>query len=228
MLRRRLPILAALVVPLRPAHALDEAAATRLLFSQTDAGQHNGGMACSAVKPWPAAEGLSVVVVPDDDVAIRVALMRTGDDGTPQIVAGPVRVEPITIDPIWGCRMEVDDLAPLGGRPLVAVRMLNSYTSTGRSSFTQSLHLLLRDGETLRPIFGSLTAASHREYSENGHNFIDWRRQWRVVPAQARPGTMPDLVVRDVRTNAAVSRHRWTGEAYAPPTFEEMPPMGPG
>ncbi len=71
-------------------------------------------------------------------------------------------------------------------------------------------------------------AASHREYSENGHNFIDWRRQWRVVPAQARPGAMPDLVVRDRRTNAAVSRHRWAGEAYDPPTFEEMPPMGPG
>lgn len=227
MLRRHLPFLATLAWPLRQALALDEAAATRLLFSQTDAGRHGDGMACSAARAWPGAEGLSVVVVPDTDTLL-VALVGAGDGGAPQIVAGPVTVEPITIDPIWGCLLHVDDLAPLGGHPVIAVRIINSYTSTGRSSSTESLHLLLRDGAALRPIFGGMLAGSHREYSENGHNFINWRRRWRILRANARPGAMPDLIVRDTRNNAIVSRHRWGGESYVPPTFEQMPPFGPG
>jgi hypothetical protein len=49
-----------------------------------------------------------------------------------------------------------------------------------------------------------------------------------VVPVGGRPGGMPDLVVRDVRNDATVSRHRWTGEAHAPPVFDRTPPLGPG
>lgn len=225
--RRHLLALAALALPLRQAHALEEAAATRMLFAQGEDGGRGSQMACSAFKPWPAADGVFVVVVPDGQDGMRVALMRAGTDGAPQIVAGPAEIEPITIDPIWTCLMDVDDLAPLGGRPVVAVRLHNSYLSTGRSSATESLHLLLRDGEALRVVFGSLLSASHSEVGPRGQR-TGWQRRWRVVPVGGRPGGMPDLVVRDARSNATVSRHRWAGEAYRPPVFDRMPPLGPG
>ena len=79
---------------IHPAHALDEPAAARLLFSQAEAGRHGDGMACSAVKPWPAAEGLSVVVVPNDDVSILVALIGAREgvgSGAPSAVTGRAR-----------------------------------------------------------------------------------------------------------------------------------------
>ena len=226
LLRRRLPLLAALALPVRAAQALEERAATQFLFSHTADGGR-GEMACSAFKAWgPDADGIFVVVVPDGQ-DIRVALMRAGEDGAPQVVAGPVTVEPLTIDPLWSCLIDIDDLAPLGGQRVIAVRLSNSYTSTGRSTSNEALHLVVRDGTALRPIFASLLRAAHSETGPRGQR-TGWERRWRVVPVGGRPGGMPDLVVRDVRNNAAVSRHRWTGEAYVPPVYDRTPPLGQG
>jgi len=223
--RRALAGLAAgLLLPGAPARALDDAAATRALFAGTEDGRRGASMACSAVAPWQ--DGLSVVVVPDDG-ALRIALMRDGADGSLETVAGPVSIDPVTIDPLWSCLLDVDRLAPLGGRPVIAVRLHNSYTSTGRSTSTEALHLLLRDGPTLRLVFSGLVAAAHSEVAERGRR-ISWQRRWVVVPTGRGRDGMPNLEVRDRRTNAVVSRHRWTGQAYDPPVFDRTPPLGPG
>ena len=227
MRRRGLFVLPALMLPAGAARALDDAAATRALFGGTEDGRRGASMACSGVGAWgPEAEGLSVVVVPDDGV-LRIALMRDGTNGEPNVVAGPVAVEPITIDPLWSCLLDVDRLAPLAGRPVIAVRIRNAYTSTGRSTSTEALHLLLRDGTALRPIFGSLIAAAHSEDTGRGRR-SSWQRRWVVVPVGRGRDDMPDLEVRDRRNNAAVSRHRWDGTGYQPPVFDRTPPLGPG
>ncbi|MBW6397345.1 hypothetical protein KPL78_05755 [Roseomonas sp. HJA6] len=225
--RRGLAGLAALLLPAGAAQALEQAAATRALFAGTEDGRRGVSMACSGFGAWgPEADGLSVVVVPDDD-DLRIALMRSGADGAPEIVAGPVSIEPITIDPLWSCLLDVDRLAPVGERPVIAVRIRNSYTSTGRSTSTEALHLLLRDGTTLRPIFGGLLSAAHSEAGPRGRR-TSWQRRWVVVTAGRGRGGMPDLEVRDRRNNAVVSRHRWGGEGYVPPVFDRTPPLGPG
>ena len=229
MIRRRgLAILPALLLlPAGAARALDEAVAVRTLFADTEAGRRGASPACSGFGAWgPAAEGLSVVAVPDED-GLRVALMHDGANGAAEIVAGPALLEPITIDPWWACRIDLDRLAPLGGRPVIALRIHNSYTSTGRSTSTEALHLLLRDGATLRPIFGSLLSAAHSEEGPRGRR-TGWQRRWVVVPVGRGRDGMPELEVRDRRNNAVVSRHRWGGEGYAPPIFDRTPPLGPG
>ncbi|MEO3470680.1 hypothetical protein AAFN86_02355 [Roseomonas sp. CAU 1739] len=225
--RRGLALLPALLLPARAARAVEEAAAVRSLFIGPGDGRSGGSPSCSGFGAWgPEAEGLSVVAVPVDD-ALRVSLMHDGANGAPETVAGPVELDPITIDPWWACRIDVDRLAPLGGRAVIALRIHNSYTSTGRSTSTEALHLLLRDGATLRPAFGSLLSAAHSEEGPRGRR-IGWQRRWVVVPVGRGRDGMPNLEVRDRRNNAVVSRHRWDGAGYAPPVFDRTPPLGPG
>ncbi|WP_198372804.1 hypothetical protein [Roseomonas rosulenta] len=220
-------LLPALLLPAGAARALEEAAAVRALLADTENARTGGSPACAGFGAWgQAAQGLFVVAVPEDE-GLRVALMDDGADGSPRIVAGPVQIEPITIDPWWTCLIDVDRLAPLGGRPVIALRIRNSYLSTGRSTSTEALHLLVQDGTTLRPIFASLLAAAHSEQGPRGQR-TGWQRRWVVVPVGRGRDGMPNLEVRDRRNNAVVSRHRWAGEGYDPPVFDRTPPLGPG
>ncbi|HYF08700.1 MAG TPA: hypothetical protein VD970_13835 [Acetobacteraceae bacterium] len=209
------------------AQAFDDDAAIALLSGPTADGSRGARPACSHIADWgPPAEGLHAVVAAEAGGAVVVALMRAGEDGAPAIVAGPARFEPVTIDPLWACSFEVVALAPLGRRPLLALHVFNSYTSTARSSSTLALHLLVREGDALRPIFGSLLHAAHSETV--GRRRQGWERRYVVVPAPARPEAMPDLEVRDRRTRQVLSRHLWRDGSYQPPVFDRMGPLGPG
>lgn len=211
--------------------ALDERAAARALLAQASPGQPAAPRAeptCLASAPWGAAEaGVFVVAVADEGEEIRVALMRDGADGQPTIVAGPASFEPITLGPLWSCLLEVVAQTPLGGRATIGLRVANSYTSTGRSTSTAALHLLLVEGAALRPVLGTLISAVHGE-GEIGGRRTGWTRRYEVVRRPAPPGTMPEITIRDARTHRVVSRHRWHGDSYQPPRFDRFPPVGPG
>lgn len=218
----RLALALALLGP-GTAQALDERAAARALLAAPAEEPRSIGIA-----PWGApAEGMFVVAVPNDREEIVVALMREGADGQPVIVAGPASFEPIMIGPLWSCVLRMVAQAPLGGRAVVGVNVSTSYTSTGRSTSTAALHLLLVEGTALRPVFGSLVSAAHGEGPLDGRR-TGWTRRYEVVRLPAAAGAMPEITVRDARTRRAVSRHRWRGDAYEPPRFERYPPIGPG
>lgn len=206
------------------AQALDERAALRLLNPRGVPGTEPP---CSAVAPWgPPGGGTFVVAVPDDD-QIRVAVMRESAEGQPVIVAGPTAFEPMTLDPLWACLINVVEQAPIGGRAVIALRVSNSYTSTGRSSSTEARHLLLPDGPGIRPIFATLISARHSEEAARGRR-TGWTRRYRLVMLPSRTGAMPEIEIRDIPAGRVVSRHRWRGDAYAPPVFDRFPPVGPG
>lgn len=213
---RALPVLLLPLLLAGPARAFDEDAALRLL----NGGQRAHG-GCTLVAPWgEAADGLRVVALAQDDDVVRVAVMRERD-GAPVIVAGPEPVEVIRMDPLGSaCTLQLEERSLLGGRPLIALRVSNSGLTTGRSSFTIASHFLLRNGDSLRAVFASLGQATHSE--QVGRRRVGWHLAYRVAPAPARPGRMPDLLVRDVRTGRIVLRARWQGERYAPPLFERF------
>ena len=228
MLRRLLLFAIALGGVPAAALAFDSQAAMTALFRETEAGRAGAALSCGGAAAWgDPAEGLHAVAVPGDAETILVALMRADAEGRPMIVAGPARFEPLTIDPLWACSLEFTRLAPLGGRPLIALHVVNGYLSTGRSTNTRALHLLLRDGATLTPIFGSILDARHSEDAGRGRR-SGWERRHVVVPVGARPGAMPDLEVRDARTRQVLGRHRWRDGGYQPPVFDRMGPLGPG
>ena len=219
----RLLVALALLAP-GAARALDEHAAARALLGAP--GQD--APPCIGFAPWgPPADGVFVVAVPNDREEIVVALMRDGPDGQPAILAGPATFEPITLGPLWSCLLRVAEQAPLGGRPVVGLRVSNAYTSTGRSTSTESLHLLLLDGAALRPILGSIISATHADGPPQGPR-TGWSRRYVLHRSPARQDAMPAIEIRDARSRRVVSRHRWRGDAYDPPVFDRFPPVGPG
>lgn len=229
MRRCRILLLAlALLAATGAAHAFDGNAAADLLFGGTEEARRGATRGCSAVAPWgDPAGGLHTVAVPGDAETILVAIMRADTEGRPAIVAGPAQVTPITIDPLWACSLEFTRLAPLGGRPVIALHVENGYNSTARSTNTRSLHLLLRDGAALQPVFASLLDARHSDDAGRGRR-SGWERRYVVVPIGARAGAMPDLEVRDARTRRVLNRHRWRDGGYQPPVFDRIGPLGPG
>ncbi|WP_426956140.1 hypothetical protein [Muricoccus radiodurans] len=169
-----------------------------------------------------------------DENTLTVALVEEGPDG-PRVVAGPVSTDVLTIDPIWSPLMRVVP-SPLGPRSgTVALQLSNVYSSTGRATNTQALHLFRRRGEVLEPIFAAFTQASHSYTVPCGRRHRGdepCRREWtfrrRVEVTLARPGALPDLLVRDLRTGRVVSRHRWGGTGYQPPVSDRTPSLGEG
>ncbi|GGJ00368.1 hypothetical protein [Neoroseomonas lacus] len=223
----RLLVALALMAP-GAALTLDERTAARALLATPGQDAPTGEPPCIAFAPWGApAEGVFLVAVPNDREEIVVALMRDGADGQPAILAGPASFEPITLGPLWACLLTAVEQAPLGVRPTIGIRVSNSYTSTGRSTSTAALHLLLVEGAVLRPVFGSLVSAVHSE-GEIGGRRTGWTRRYQVERRPAPQGAMPEITIRDARTRRVVSRHRWRGEAYHPPVFDRFPPVGPG
>lgn len=209
----------ALLLPLLlagPARALDEQAALRLLAIS---GQ---GYGCALVTPWGApAEGLSIAAARADDDNIRVALVGERG-GAPAVVAGPVDVEVIRMDPLLGsCIIRLESRPALGGRPVIVLDVHNSGLTTGRSSSTSALHFIVRDGDRLTTVFRSLVEARHSE-DVGRRRRLGWSYAFRVVPGPATAGRMPDLVVQDIRTGRTVLRARWRGDRYEPPLFERF------
>lgn len=210
------------------AQALDARAAVRALLASPGQAAPVGEPPCTAFAPWgEPAEGVFVVAAPNDREEIVVALMHDGADGQPAIVAGPAAFEPITLGPLWACVLDAVAQAPLGGRAVVGLRVSNSYTSTARSTSTESLHLLLPDGAALRLVFGTITSAVHADGPPQGPR-TGWSRRYQMVRRPAPQGAMPEITIRDARTRRVVSRHRWRGDAYDPPVFERFPPVEPG
>jgi hypothetical protein len=223
----RLAVALALLGP-GAAQALEERAAAHTLLAAPGQAAPTGEPACIGIAAWGApTEGVFVVAAANEREEIVVALMRDGADGQPAIVAGPATFEPIMVGPLWACVLRVVAQAPLGGRAVLGVSVSTSYTSTARSTSTAALHLLLVEGATLRPIFGSLVSAAHSEGPLDGRR-TGWTRRYEVVRLPAAPGAMPEITVRDARRRRVVSRHLWRGDGYEPPRFEQYPPIGPG
>lgn len=218
--------LGALVAAPRPALAFENAALETLLPGD---GGSERPVAGPTQAPWgPPGERLMAVAIaraPDDLV---VAIVGAGEAGRPEIVAGPSNEGGLAIDPFWSVTLDFSRRNPLPpGLPVVAVELANGYISTGRSTSSVGLSLYLRRDDALLHIFDGFLAASHSYDTGRGRR-SGWHRQWRIEAQPARSGAMPDLIVRDARTRAVASRHRWQGEGYLPRTFERIPDLGPG
>lgn len=215
---RAFAILLPLLFAAAQAHALDEAATLRLLDSPV---REPGP--CALVAPWgPPADGIHAAAVVVDEDYVRLALVRE-QDGAPVVVAGPIDVPVIRIDPLNVCSIALDGRQVLGGRPLVTLRVRNHGLTTGRSSSTQALVFVLREGNALRMVFSSLTEAQHSE--QVGRRRLGWHFTYSVEPAAAPAGRMPDMVVRDLRSGRVMRRARWRGNAYSPDSFEHFGPF---
>lgn len=228
--RRGWPLAMALTLLAGPAGALDERAATRFLFAQNADGVLGRLEGCTAFARWGAeSDGLHAVATPGRSEVLSVALMRAGPDGAPRIVAGPTGFEPIATEHLLDCRLDFLAHPPLGGRPVVALRVRNVSAIRGRATVTEALHLLMRDGAELRLVFGAVISGTHSEPAPGGRR-AGWQIRHELVPLPARPGAMPDLELRDARTRRAVSRHRWQGGRYEPPAYDRfpLPRVGPG
>lgn len=189
----------------------------------------HSGDAC-AIRPWPAAGADIHAVTATESTMLYVALLRLPADGATPTVLARGETGAITIDPIWTPSIGIEAETPLGPRvPAIAVRLFNGYVSTARSTETQALHLFIRRGEALDPVFAGLLSAEHRERfrcrarrdapCERG-----WTRTYRITAAgPARGTTPPPLVVRDARTGRVLARPHWRGMAYVPPVFDRMP-----
>jgi hypothetical protein len=186
-----------------------------------------------ALVPWTG--GLSAVAVARDETVL-VGLIRGAPDFAATEAVG--EVEALSIDPLWSPSVEIVPVPLIGrGGDTIGVRLSNAYVSTGRSTATEALHVLLRREDTLVPVLAVLLRAEHsaERPCPRGRRppcRTAWSRQWVLDAAGPAPpragGRPPDLVVRDARNGAIVSRHRWTREGYRPAVFDRTPPLGPG
>lgn len=214
----------------RPSAALTPAAAVQSLipddldaaaWAARDFGHH-------ALMPWPWADPARKVWVAaaalKDTQEVAVGLLDEVAGGPATVISGPTQAEVLTIDPFWTLLLEFVEPPQRFGLPVVALQVSNGYLSTGRSTDTIALHLFLPRGDDLLPVFGSWTALVH---SVDGR--VRWRRSYAVeVEGSRKTGEIPpDLVVRDRRGGRVVSRHRWKDDAYVPPLFDKIPPLGP-
>lgn len=143
--------------------------------------------------------------------------------------------DPLGFESPWSASMQAAPETLLGpGQPAWRVTYANSYLSTGRSTGTEAVHIVLRRGRSLDLVFASLVDARHRSEVPCRHRSSQpcrsgWVRRWTIEAAgPARRGhPPPDLLVRSRGSGAVVSRHRWRGTAYAPPVFDRTPPLGP-
>ena len=183
-----------------------------------------------AIRPWPAAGPNTYVIATGEVTALYVALLRVPPGGAPPHLVAQGSADALTIDQIWTPSIDIAAQSPLGpGVSAIAVRLTNSYVSTARRTETTALHLFLRQGDRLDPVFSGLLSAEHRAYRRCGRpmgEYCDsgWSRTYTIAAeAPARDATPPRLVVRDARTRRVLLRPRWRGTEYDPPVFDRMP-----
>lgn len=187
-----------------------------------------------AIAPWSAADAKVFAVAVAQDNGLSVGLVRAAPGNAAPTVLARGDAEALTIDPIWSPLLAIEAASPLGpGHPALGVRLSNSYTSTGRSASTEALQVFVRRGAAMVPVFAGYLRAAHSETGPCARNRrvmcrTGWTRQWTIRPAPgARGARPPDLLVRDARSGAVVSRHRWQRDGYRPPVFDRTPPLGP-
>ena len=236
---RRLPLLALLLAA--PAAALDCAAAAPLLFpgdaaAAAEAARPGHGR-CTVARWADGAEAPWVAAAVRDHDRLAVALLRDAPDGSARIVAGPVEIEAMTVEPFHSGIVEVVPARRFGAGT-VAVTVANAYLSRGRSTLTTALHLFRWHGDALTPVLAAYVSAQHAGAApcprRPGQRERTCRTEWSldrriepIRPAAPHPGTPPpDLVIRDARTGRTLSRHRWAGDTYAPPFFDGLPSFG--
>lgn len=218
-----------LLAPTRPARAAIEPAAATAAMLGTDGRRQ---AQATVVAPWgPPEQRLMAAALgtqTSDGDELMVALLREGEGGAVSVAAGPAGMEPIKIDPFWSLLIEIEQQHALARWPVVAVKMHNSYLSTGRSSWTEALHVFLhRDGRLL-PILACLTGAGHSQevYGRRQHQRLSWTRRYTLeASGTGRGNGLPDLRIRDAGSRGVVSVHRWRGDEYAPPRFERFGPI---
>lgn len=223
-----------LLVAARRARALDAEAAAGLIFpDDKDAGKRSGWVATA---PWGAgADRLWAAAAADQDHTMYVALVKEDADGANRsIVAGPIEVEALSIDPFWTLDLSIHKDTPLGPNvPAFNVQVSNSYLSTGRSTGTEAIHLFLYRNDVLRLVFSSYVQADHssevtcrRRRPDGDACRRAWNRAWTVAAATAAHGSdLPTLLVREKPSGRVVSRHIWRNDAYHPPSFETLPDL---
>ncbi|MFO1024893.1 MAG: hypothetical protein U1E70_06920 [Acetobacteraceae bacterium] len=186
-----------------------------------------------AVAPWSSgSERLWAACLADEGNGVTAALIQEDADGeTRRIVAGPVEADVLTIDPFWTLNLLISPVHPLGADfPAFGVTVSNSYLSTGRSTWSESMSIFLREGSTLRLVFSGYVGAGSsdevpcRRLQGGGEPCRDrWERKWIIKTAgPAAGGKPPALVVVERGSNKIVSRHTWRGDGYHPATFERL------
>lgn len=172
----------------------------------------------------PPARVVAVVRQPD---RVSVAVVPASG-GVP--LAGPAEVEALAVDALRSPTLAVVPDRWLGGRG-IAVVVGNAYASTGRSMATRSLHLFVRTGDQLRPVFATYLEAEHSGAvgcpgRPNAVCRRGWTRRYVLSAVPAPSGTgLPVLTVRDARSGRVLSTHRPGAGGYAPPSFEQLPPF---
>ena len=231
---RFVPVLL-LLLAIRPALALDCDSASRLLFdhAETTALIQAAPERC-AIAPWgPPEDRVVAVALALEGNSMVVALVRHSEEEA-LVIAGPDTIEALGIDPFWSVALEVLPPLPLGPmHPHIAIRVANSYLSTGRSSASTALHLVLLRGDRLVLGFAGWLAYEHNGAVPCARR--DWigpacrsgfARRFEIgTTGTPPPGMPPDILVRDGRTRLPVSRHRWRGDHYDPPAYDPLPPM---
>jgi hypothetical protein len=138
----------------------------------------------------------------------------------------------LSIDPFWTLNLSISPLMALGsGIPTFGVTVSNSYLSTGRSSWSESMSIFLRNGDDLRQVFRGYVGAGSSEVVECRRPRADgdpcrtgWSRRW-VIKAVAAvvAGKPATLIVVEKPSQRIVSRHFWRGDRYQPDAFEHLP-----
>jgi len=218
-------------LPSRPAGALGPAEAATLLGVTDAADFLRRKSEFLTIAPWgPPADRLWAACLADEDSSVTAAIIQ-GDAGaeTGHIVAGPVDADVLTIEPFWTLDLSISPPMPLGPDiPAFGVTVSNSYLSTGRSSYSMSMSIFLRQGSELRLVFSGYvsTGASEvvpcRKPRPDGDPCRqEQKSRWIIkTDGAAASGKPPPLIVVERPSGRIVSRHVWRGDQYHPPTFE--------
>ncbi len=221
----------AALLPHRPARAVTpvEAAAALGVTDPNDFLKRKSEFL--TVAAWgPPSDRLWAACLADEGSSITAAIIQEGAAGeVPRIVAGPVDADVLTIDPFWTLGLTISPPMPLGPDiPAFGLTVSNSYLSTGRSTYSTSMSIFLRQGSDLRLVFSGFVSTGTseeipcRKPQPNGDPCrTDEKGRWIIkTSGAATGGKPPPLVVVERPSGKIVSRHVWRGDQYQPPTFE--------
>ncbi|HEV2546488.1 MAG TPA: hypothetical protein VGU20_04065 [Stellaceae bacterium] len=182
-----------------------------------------------AVKPWPHG--------PEAKLLIAAALLRDQDEG--QVAVGVFREthdtlallarsddgEPDADEPLWNAAIGLD-LIPYRispGEVAFGVTVANNYTSTARSSSSQSLQLYRYHGKKLSPIFSTIVSRSNFdrafaddcERKKKSRDCQDQSTEEHFVVSFSPHQTNGffDLLLRP-KGGGKAARYTWTGDKY--------------
>lgn len=219
--RLLLKLLPALAAPraVRAQDAATEAALGLLLPDDAARRRAIQGTGAVALGPWGGL--IAVAVAPSAEAPVlRAAIIAAA--GAPAIVAGPAETQAITLGDFWAPTLRLQPTQPLPGHPVLAVGVVNQWRTTTERVRTEALHLFLRQGNALLPIFGGVVEAEYAR-SEPGLPSSGWTRRYDYRSAGAVRRGLPDITVHDRAGGRQLARHRWRGSAYDPPVFDQAP-----